>query len=179
MPKKNSAKMVELAKQMYLRYEPWSKIIEKTGLSRHSINQYATNKWREERDAQRSDIIEAMTESKRGILLSINKHGLEIVDKAIQQLKDDVVSGAKKLSVMEIDKVQSIITNFDKIVKLDDGEATERHEVIKPASIEELQKVLNDPFIEPVEYKEINDEDTNSGNVNHISQFDGSDKEGS
>lgn len=143
---------------MYLRYEPWSKIEAATSLTKNDINSYATRGgWRAEREAIRSDIIDAATESKRGVLLSISKHGLEIVDKAIQQLRDDVISGAKKLNVMEIDKVQSIVTNFDKIVKLDQGEATERHEVIQPASVIELQKALEemDPFLEDAKFKEL------------------------
>lgn len=152
-PKKFTKEQVEKARQLYLRYTPWQKITEITGLPENNIKKYANDHWRNERAALKSELMESALESKRGLLLSIAKHGLEIIEKGLQ----DLLSSNRVLTPKELQNIAGIVENFDKIVKLDDGQATERTEVIQPASVIELKKLINDPFmqIEDATYEEI------------------------
>lgn len=155
-PSKFTTEQVEKAHQLFLRYTPWHTITDITGLPHNNIKKYANDHWRAERNALKSELIEAALESKRGLLLSIAKHGLEIIEKGMK----DLASSNRPMTPKELQSIAGIIDNFDKIVKLDDGQATERTEIVQPASIIELKKLINDPFmsIDDATYKELPEE---------------------
>jgi len=150
-PRKFSKEQVDQARSLYLRYVPWQEIAKATGLGETNIKKYANTGWRKQRDALKSELMESALESKRGLLLSIAKHGLEIVEKGLK----DLLSSDKQLTTKELQNIAGIVENFDKIVKLDDGHATERTEVIQPATVIELKRMLNDPFTSEIEDAQI------------------------
>lgn len=130
------------AKDLYMKYTPWQSIQDTTGVEVNNIRAYSAE-WKKERDLLKSELIENVLESKRSLLMSIAKYGLEIVERGLK----DLLASDKPLTARELANIANIIDNFDKIVKLDDGQATERTEVIIPASIIELKKLMNDPFL--------------------------------
>jgi len=153
---KYSPDQIAKAKSLYLKYVPWHEISRLSEVPEHSIRKYATSSWRVERDSIKKGIIESALDNKRGVLISIAQYGLAIVEKGLK----DILHSEVPLTAKELVNIASIVDSFDKIVKLDDGQATDRTEVIQPASIIEIKRMLNDPFmIEEAEI--IKDEDSN------------------
>jgi hypothetical protein len=132
----------EMAKAMYMKYEPLSIIEASTGITVSNLKNYS-RKWKIERDAIRSEIIHALTESKRALMFSISKNGLEVLAKAMEDLR----KGTRQLSPKEMSGIANIINDLDKIVKLDDGNPTDIIAEIKPSSTIEIRKLMAaDPF---------------------------------
>lgn len=156
---KYNPETLEAARQLYLRYTPWKDIEEKTGVIVRDIKRYSHNKWRHDRQALKSELIETALESKKHLLMSIGKCGLEITSEALNKLLEEIREGRRLLTPTEIKSISQVVSSFDTIVKLDDGQATERKEIIKPASIIEIKKMINDPFleIEDASFKEVED----------------------
>jgi len=72
------------------------------------------------RSNRKSEIIQAMTSSKKVLLSTIAKYGFEILQESMKGLADDIYNGAK-LTPSDIIKVAGVITEMDKIIRLDDG----------------------------------------------------------
>lgn len=150
MAYKYSDEAMELARSMYLKYNPLEDIIKASGIPRASILYYIP-KWKKDRELQKIEIIEALTDSKRGLMSTIAKHGLEILARSIQGLNDS----KQILEPKEMSKIADIIDSLDKITKLDSGAPTEILAEIKPATIIEIQQLMNkDPFAERIDYVE-------------------------
>lgn len=141
------------AKSMYMAFATISDISNATAMPRSSILYYAP-KWRDERDRHKNEIIEALTESKRNLMYSIAKAGLEVLNRSMAELS----KSKRMLTPREMSGVAAIVDNLDKIAKLDEGKPTEILTEIKPANIVEMRALLNnDPFLqlEEPEYVEI------------------------
>lgn len=147
---------IAAAKALYMDFIPLRKISAETGIKVTSIKYYIGRYWKEEREAKKSEMIEALTESKRAMMFEISKNGLKVLSKGLE----DLANSTRKLTPAEMKQVESIITNIDKIVKLDDGNPTDIIDTMKPATVVEVREILKkDPFlgqeIEDVDFKQI------------------------
>ncbi len=134
---------INAAKQLYLSYSILSDIIIKTGMTRSSLIYYIP-KWREERERIRSEVIDALSDSKKELMFSIARSGLEVLNRSMIELS----KSNRVLTPKEMTGISAIIDNLDKIGKLDEGQATEIIKEIKPANVIEMRKLLsNDPFL--------------------------------
>ena len=159
-PIKYEEAQVAAAREMYLRYVPLKRIEEATGIILGTIRYYADSKWRKEREAAKSDLIDALSDSKRVLFTKIVAYGLDTLANSLQKLKEDDVA----LSPKEMSAISGIITDIDKIVRLDEGNPTEILANTKPTTIIELKKRLTaaDPFaeIEDADYTELSNEES-------------------
>ena len=165
-------KQLELAKVLYLKYTPLNSISLETGMTKSQLVYYIP-KWRAERELLKSEVLEALSESKRELMSSIAKNGLEVLAKSME----DLVKRGAALSPKEMSGIAAIVDSLDKITKLDDGNPTEIIAETKPATTIEIRKLLNrDPFLElpeTIDDATINEPSTNSSNTNHESSGSG------
>ena len=111
----------------------------------------------------RKVILKDLAENKKALLVSLTGNSLDCIDRAIRTLKER----AKPPTVMEARNLTTIVSEIDRILRLDDGEPTDIISQHKPATVIELkQKLKADPFfIEDADFREVENEE-NSTNTN-------------
>lgn len=151
MSKLIDSDILSAAKTAYLKYTPINSIVETCGIARGTL-MYHVPKWREERELLKGEIMDALSDSKRELMSSIAKNGLQILAKSMQSLAD----GDRSLTPKEMMGIANIVDSLDKITKLDEGTPTDIIAEIKPASAIEIRKLLKkDPFLELEEIEEV------------------------
>ena len=146
MQKKYTDEQIEKAKQLYLRYGGTRKqICDVSGLSFDSLKYYISTYWHKERELRKNEVIKAMTESKKALISAVSKHGFEILEKGLEKLN----YSDKPMTPGDLVKIAGVISEMDKITRLDEGNPTDILANVKPATIVEVQEVLkNDPFFD-------------------------------
>ena len=147
------------AKKMFMDFKPLKEISTVLGIKYRTLV-YHKNKWEEERNLIRKEILRDLADNKRAILVSLTSNSLDCVDRAIEDLK----KRDKPPTIHEARLLTNIISEIDRIIRLDDGEPTDIISEHKPSTVIELKaKLKNDPFyIEDASYREIKDETTTS-----------------
>jgi DNA-directed RNA polymerase subunit F len=158
--KRYTDEQLNTAKKLYMAYKPLKDIVEITGIKKPSISYHIQNKWLKEREDSKSELLKTFTERKKSLMASIASNGLEILAKAMESLKNV----DRPLSAAEIKSISTIVSELDKISKLDEGNPTEILAEIKPATTIEIRELLNnDPFlqgeIEDANFKDIDNDD--------------------
>ena len=150
---------LDAAKSMFMDFKPL-KEISKTLNIKYRTLVYHKNKWEEERNLVRKEILRDLADNKRTILVSLTSNSLDCVDRAIEDLK----KRDKPPTIHEARLLTNIISEIDRIIRLDDGEPTDIISEHKPSTVIELKaKLKKDPFyIEDAVFREINDEETNT-----------------
>ena len=144
MSKHVDADALALAKTLYLKYTPINSIVDNSKIVRSTL-MYHIPRWREERELMKSEIMDALSDSKKELMSSIAKNGLEVLAKSMQEL---AVTG-RALSPKEMLGIANIVDSLDRITKLDNGQATDIIAEVRPASAIEIRKLLSrDPFLE-------------------------------
>lgn len=141
------------AKDLYLDHKSVVEIERQTGISRDILNYHIHRKkdnWKNIKQGNKIAILESFTEDKKGQLVSISKSCIDIIDKALRALNK-----SEEITLKDAKLATDILSEMDKIVKLDDGEATSRTETVthKPLTIEQLKHRLisSDPFLTDTE----------------------------
>ena len=75
---------------------------------------------------------------------------LNILTNALVSLKGDVDSGEVKLSVSDLKQLSSIVTDLDKMIRLESGLATETITHIGLTTAEAREVLASDPFAEDI-----------------------------
>ena len=111
----------------------------------------------------RKEILRDLADNKRAILVNLTSNSLDCVDRAIEDLK----KRDKPPTIHEARLLTNIVSEIDRIIRLDDGEPTDIISEHKPSTVIELKaKLKKDPFyIEDASYREITDEKTTSTNA--------------
>jgi hypothetical protein len=151
----------DMAKAMFMNYKTYNEIANATGINPYTVRQKC-GKWKKERDVQKYEVLKALVDHKKQFFVDLTTSGLELLVRNIKDLNNEKAT----LSVKELASISDIITNIDKIIRLDDGTATEIVTEIKPATREQIvELVRNDPFtdIEDFEFKEIADSSESVG----------------
>jgi hypothetical protein len=161
MAKKSKYDLIE-AKEMFLSFKAIKDIAEYCSIPYRTLL-YHSKKWEGERYMLRKVILKDLAENKKAVLVSLTGNSLDCIDRAIRTLKER----SKPPTVMEARNLTTIVSEIDRILRLDDGEPTDIISQHKPATIIELkQKLKADPFyIEDAEYRETKNEDTNSDSI--------------
>lgn len=146
---------LEKSKEMYLKGYPLREIMETTTISKSTIY-YHIPKWREERELNKNEIIAALSENKKTLLSEVIKNGLDVLAHSMKELK----KSNEALTAKEMVGLSNVITNIDKIIKLDQGDPTNITENKKPATVLEIKEMLRkaDPFLELEEDAEVTNE---------------------
>jgi len=150
------------AKTMFMDFKPLKEIASVLGIKYRTLV-YHKNKWEEERNMIRKEILRDLADNKRAILVSLTSNSLDCVDRAIEDLK----KRDKPPTIHEARLLTNIVSEIDRIIRLDDGEPTDIISEHKPSTVIELKaKLKNDPFyIEDASFREIKDENTDSTNA--------------
>lgn len=148
---------LDAAKTMFMDFKPLKEISKVLGIKYRTLV-YHKKKWEEERNLVRKEILRDLADNKRTILVSLTSNSLDCVDRAIEDLK----KRDKPPTIHEARLLTNIISEIDRIIRLDDGEPTDIISEHKPSTVIELKaKLKKDPFyIEDVSFREIKDEDT-------------------
>jgi len=122
----------------------------------------------------RNELLRELTENKSAILSSLVGNSLECLDRAIADLKHR----GTPPTIKEARWIANIVTELDKIVRLDEGTPTDIIAEHKPSTIIELKdKLKRDPFyVEDANYREITNEKTTTDAVSDVKPSNGSDK---
>jgi len=150
--------ILDKAKQMYMDHHSPKFIASELDLNHHSINYYITNYWREERDTELYDHINALTVKKKSEFLNITEDAICVMQRAIKHL----AVRPDPPTIREAESVAKVYQMVDAIGRLDRKEPTEIIATEKPVTTIELKNMINkDPFaqVEEVEYTEKKDEE--------------------
>ena len=173
-----SAEELAKAKQLYMDFMPVTEIARKLGISKNTVRYHATTKddnWKLQREGAKMEMLEAFNDGKKGKILSVNNLCLAIIQKG---LKD--INSQETISLKDAKLASDILTEMDKIIKLDDGEATSRSESIsiRPISLDAARRrmISADPFMEAppqeIEYVEMDDDDDDTVAGSNLSSED-------
>lgn len=134
---------VEMGRRMYMDYKTNQEISIATGMSIYAVKFWAKKYWKIERDLHKSQIIELLGDAKGRAFAEISMYGMELL---VRSLKEHAQNGTI-LSLKESFALSHILTNIDKMIRLDDGTPTDIIKDIKPADRGEIiQLVQADPF---------------------------------
>ena len=150
---------LDTAKSMFMDFKPLKEIAKVLGIKYRTLV-YHKNKWEEERNMVRKEILKDLADNKRAILVNLTSNSLDCVDRAIEDLK----KRDKPPTIHEARLLTNIISEIDRIIRLDDGEPTDIISTNKPSTVIELKaKLKKDPFyIEDASFREIDDEIINN-----------------
>lgn len=139
-------------------------IEEDTGIKYKSLLYYIGKDWKPEREARNSELVEALSESKRTDLLEITKYGLTYLKEALK-----TIQGMPPTPAL-LKTISTIVFEINKIKALDEGKPTEILAELKPASIIEVRQLLTaDPFME-IEHAQIIEKnpETNTSTISTV-----------
>lgn len=148
---------LKTAKELFMVFKPLTDIAQDLNIPYKTLV-YHTSKWKEERGLLRNEILKELSENKKTILSSLVGNSLECVDRAIMDLRNR----DNPPSISEARMLTNIISEIDKILRLDDDKPTDIIAEHKPATVIELrEKLKRDPFyIEDAEFREKAHEET-------------------
>jgi len=158
---KKSKYDLEKAKELFMSFKPLVDISKDIDIPYKTLV-YHTAKWKAERELLKSEILRELSENKKTILTSLVGNSLEIVDRVITSFKE----GHRMPTISEARHMVSMVTDIDKILRLDEDKPTDIISEHKPSTIIELRdKLKSDPFyIEDADFKEIAYEKTTTTN---------------
>mgnify|MGYP001296622799 CR=1 FL=1 len=128
---------LEAAKKMFMDFKPLKQISSTLGIKYRTLV-YHKSKWEEERNLVRKEILRDLSDNKRAILVSLTSNSLDCVDRAIEDLK----KRDKPPSIHEARLLTNIVSEIDRIIRLDDGEPTDIISEHKPSTVIELKAKL-------------------------------------
>ena len=164
-PNKLSEKDLEWAKSEYMAYKPIVDIARKLGVDRKAISYHINKGWKEERILRRNELALELTESKAAIMSSTFQASYKGVHAWVQK----VTASDHNITPQEVRTLMQIITDMDKITRLDSGSPTDIIADTAPIPVIEIRKKImeSDPFlIEDVDFKELSDDKENSKKPN-------------
>ena len=169
MTSKSKYELTE-AKEMFMAFKPVKEIAEATGINYRSLL-YHTTKWKDERNLVRNELLKELTENKKAMLVSLTGNSLACIDRAIEDLKHRSVPP----SIHEARMLTNIVSEIDKIIRLDDDKPTDIIAEHKPTTIVEIrEKLKRDPFYtEDTTFREIEYEKTNANPTLNVESGDG------
>lgn len=144
--KKYDVAQIELARDLYLQFTPVTEIAKRTGMDRSVLYYYINKLWSMERAEQSIEAISNIKEGKDPKLVSIIDSGLNIIRNNLKHLE----LSKKELSIQEIKIVSTVMSEVDKVRKLDQKKATSISATEEPEERKE-NKDVTDPFAEVAE----------------------------
>lgn len=116
--------------------------------------------WRSLRDSAKDAMIDHVREKKKKDIEEIHSLALPLIKKSIKEISES----GHVLDTKEMRDLTYIITEFDKLVKLESGEATHIVKNLQNITIHDVREAIEqDEFIE-VESEVINESGTGNGN---------------
>lgn len=140
-----------LVERLYFRCMSIDAIAEKTGVDKEEIRTLiAANRWKQLREQNVKELVADIKVARKLAIPEAIECGMNLILNALRHR----VSTGEILSIYDAKIVSSIISDIDKLARLDAGEPTSISEVnrIIPTTLEELKKIVaRDPFIDTIE----------------------------
>lgn len=153
-PRKLSKAQLEWAKEQYMNYKPIAEISREVGVTSKAIQYHVNKGWKSERILRRNELAIELTESKAAIMSSTFSASYKGVNAWVRK----VTAPDHQLSPQEVKTLMQIITEMDKITRLDAGSPTDIIADTTPIPVIEIRKKIldSDPFLmEDADFKEI------------------------
>lgn len=153
MTKKISESTLSKAKEMYMNYTAVNKIASILNIHRTSLQYHVNEKWRSERVLRSNELVSEFSEAKTAIVNATFSSSFKALAEWVRVKSKDIQS----LRAHEAKTMMSIITEMDKIIRLDAGTATDIITEVRPMDVIEIRKKImnSDPFIQDTEFKEL------------------------
>ena len=157
MNKRLSDEQLEWAKAQYMDYTPVTKIASKLGVRKNTVQYHVDKGWRSERTLRSNTLISEFTEAKANMMNSTFSCSF----KSIQEWVRVKSKHPEELKPHEVKTMMSIISEMDKIMRLDKGEPTDIVSETKPISVIEVRNQIlkSDPFLKDASFREIENEE--------------------
>lgn len=157
MNKKLTDEQLVYAKQQYMNYRSVSDIAREMGINRGTLQHWVNEYWKGERVLRRNELAAEFSEAKGAIMTSTFSCSFKGVQAWVQRVTDPNYD----MKPHEVKTLMSVITEMDKIMRLDQGSPTDIIADTKPVTVHEIRKqiVASDPFlIEDTDFKELDNE---------------------
>jgi hypothetical protein len=140
---------------MYMDYKPVSEIASKLGIPRTTIQYHVSTKWKSERVLRSTELASEFSEAKTSMMNSTFSTSFKVLAEWVR-LKASNVQGMK---AHEAKTMMDIISNMDKIMRLDVGSPTDIITDTVPVDVIEVRKKIlkHDPFLVDADFREIKD----------------------
>lgn len=134
---------IEAAKKMYMDFIPVTEISRTLDVPRTALMHYVTQYWKEERELKGAELFQELSETKAANFARMLKSSEKIVQNYLKSIENK-----DKVSPQEVKVAMQVITELDKITRLDKDSPTEiisnQDKVISSEEI--LKKLGTDPF---------------------------------
>jgi hypothetical protein len=151
---KNKLSKAELdrAKSLFMDYVAVTDIASMLGVNKDTLY-YHTRKWKSERVLRANEMLADLSDSKIARMSNTFSDSF----KSIQKWVEIKSRHPEELTPHEVKTMMSIISEMDKITRLDAGNPTDIVENTAPVDIIEVRKkiVKADPFLEEADYEEL------------------------
>lgn len=155
--KRISTRKLNQARAMYMEYKTLGEISRALDIPKTSLSYHVNKKWKADRQIQRMELFDAMSDAKKEHFAGIANNTVVILSRALNHL----VTREEPPSVVEAQKAADIMSTLDKIIRLDENRPTEVTATSEaPVTIEVIQEKMSyDPFseqktIEEIDYEE-------------------------
>lgn len=118
---KYTDEQLAMARDAYMEGETYDRIAALSGLKVSAVRYYVNKHWYQEREEQALMLAQHFVGSKKKLLNDISQRGLNILRHSLKKWQEENYV----LSPKEAGNVVNILMNFDKIARLDSGNATE------------------------------------------------------
>ncbi len=143
--RKYTEDQIELARTLYLEYKSPTSISQLTGVDRSTIYYYINRSWEAERSELALESLKNIRDGKDSKMVDIIDSGLDIIRRNLKQLE----LSKRALNVSELKTITSIMTDVDKVRKLDKKKATSISAVEDSGQTSE--ETVLDPFVSGTE----------------------------
>lgn len=151
--KKYDITQIELARKLYLEFTPVSEISKRSDMDRSVIYYYIKKSWQTERAEASIEALTNIADGKDAKMVDIIDSGLNIIRKNLKHIE----ISHKELSVQELKTITSVMTDVDKVRKLDKKKATSISATEETEIINATNNKVSDPFV---------DDDDNVSSIN-------------
>jgi len=158
---KLTTQQLDWAKSEYMNYRPVSEIARSLSVGRTTIQHHVNEVWKSERNLRRTETASEFTEAKSALMNSTFSCSFKGLNSWVKKVTDS----GYEMRPHEARTLMNIITEMDKITRLDMGSPTDIISETAPIDVIEIRKQImaNDPFmIEEVEFTEVKSEKTDS-----------------
>lgn len=156
-----------LAKRLYLRYTPHEKICDVAKVNQRQLRRWVSEGWKKERERLEQRITDEVENASFEKLKQVHKLSCDMLSWGLTEKFKEWKSGETSPTIYEIKTVADIVSNVDRLNRLDAGKATDIHATVTPKEI--MQVFINDPYMrlanpdeEEAEVLDVTDESRNS-----------------
>lgn len=130
-----------LFREMFFLYKEEKEICEATGVTSRIARRYI-KEMLPEREAKEKELLSERIDPKMDQVAETIKVTIPSVKYLIEKFMEEVKTGDRKFTSSDIKNLSDIVTNLDKLLRLDAGKATDILEFVPPSTVQELKTAI-------------------------------------